>query len=256
MSWRSVIAVHPAADAFPTMSEDELRALGDDIKRNGQRQPIVVGGGPPQVVIDGRSRLDAMELVGMQVHDEVGFTSQVKMTILPIAQDPVAAIVSLNLVRRHLSESERAMIAAKLATMRQGERTDLPSIDGMLSQADAAKLLNVSTKSVERAASVRREGSPELVSALERGEVPVSRAAAVAKEPPAAQRPFPARQPPPLPQRGPVDGLMRGVRRLTIEQRRTFWDLCVQAWPGPMREALDCWRQTHREEEWACDAAE
>ena len=34
-SWRDVIKIHPAADLFPMMSPDELKALGEDIKRNG-----------------------------------------------------------------------------------------------------------------------------------------------------------------------------------------------------------------------------
>ena len=32
-SWRDVLPVHAAADLFPLMSEDELRELGDDIKK-------------------------------------------------------------------------------------------------------------------------------------------------------------------------------------------------------------------------------
>jgi hypothetical protein len=53
--------------------------------------------------------------------------------------DPVAFVMSKNLKRRHLDESQRAMVAAKLATMRQGERTDIPSIEGKsISQQQAA----------------------------------------------------------------------------------------------------------------------
>jgi hypothetical protein len=42
-SWRDVLPVHPAADLFPMMSPDELKVLGEDIKRNGLEVPIVLG---------------------------------------------------------------------------------------------------------------------------------------------------------------------------------------------------------------------
>ena len=56
--------------------------------------------------------------------------------------DPVAYVVSLNLRRRHLNESQRAVVAATLATLQQGARTGLSPI-GEMSQAQAADLLNV-----------------------------------------------------------------------------------------------------------------
>jgi hypothetical protein len=49
---------------------------------------------------------------------------------------------------QHLNESQRAVIAARLANMRQGERTDLVSIDTKLSLEQAAELLNVGRATV------------------------------------------------------------------------------------------------------------
>lgn len=62
------------------------------------------------------------------------------------------------------------MVAAKLATMTQGERTEIPSIEGRSEfKSQAASLLNVSVPSVERAASVHRQYDPELIHAVEAG---------------------------------------------------------------------------------------
>ena len=60
------------------------------------------------------------------------------------------------------------MVAAGIATMRQGaQAANLPV---QLTQAQAAGLLSVSDRSVRNAAVVRREGVPELVEQVERGE--------------------------------------------------------------------------------------
>ena len=94
--------------------------------------------------------------------------------------DPAAFVVSLNLKRRHLSESQRAMIAARLANIERGgdrKSVDFKSPIGGLKQAAAAEMLNVSPKSVERAKTVQKHGIPELQKAVEQGEVAVSAAA-------------------------------------------------------------------------------
>jgi hypothetical protein len=55
--WR---AVHPAADAFPMMLEDELAKLTEDIKANGMRFPITstteVCSGGNRLEVECRSR--------------------------------------------------------------------------------------------------------------------------------------------------------------------------------------------------------
>lgn len=74
------------------------------------------------------------------------------------------------------------MIAAKLANMKEGrpqvsEKTNKStSAIALVSQSQAARTMKVSTDSVKRAATVHREGLPELVAAVEAGEVSVSAA--------------------------------------------------------------------------------
>ena len=53
---------------------------------------------------------------------------------------------------RHLNESQRAVVASKIATLHQGRPTN-PPIGGFtaMTQPKAAALLNVSTRSVQRA---------------------------------------------------------------------------------------------------------
>lgn len=73
------------------------------------------------------------------------------------------------------------MVAAKLANVTQGQRTDMQPAANLqnVSQADAAEMLNVSTRTVAAAAKVRNEAPDELVRAVEQGAVSVSLAAQV-----------------------------------------------------------------------------
>ena len=75
-TWRGLFPVHPAADVFPMMTDDELDKLGADIKRNGLQQQIVlwqdngdshVKSSAPYLVLDGRNRLAAMDRAGIPV---------------------------------------------------------------------------------------------------------------------------------------------------------------------------------------------
>lgn len=101
-------------------------------------------------------------------------------------------VVSLNLKRRHLNESQRSMAAAKAATLCQGARTDRALIGRRLinskSQAEAAKQLNVSVKSLKRAKKVRDSGTAELIDAVEAGGIAVSAAAKIAGKPEEEQK--------------------------------------------------------------------
>jgi hypothetical protein len=82
----------------------------------------------------------------------------------------------------NLSESQRAIVAGKLANLEDGQRkSGSPIGEGATTQAEAADLLNVGKRSVERAREVLNDGSAELVHAVEQGLVSVSAAADVAR---------------------------------------------------------------------------
>src|SRR4030095_4903465 len=91
-SWRDVYKVHPAADLFPMLPEDELRKLGEDIKANGLRSPIVLWAPSNNeddkefFVLDGRNRLDAMELVGLNIIDEKA-KPRARLELLQVKKD-------------------------------------------------------------------------------------------------------------------------------------------------------------------------
>jgi hypothetical protein len=117
------------------LGEAELNELADDMLEHGQREPIWLYDGK---ILDGRNRYRACLLKGINPH-----------IMETRVADPVAFVTSANLHRRHLDPGQRAMIAAKLATLKQGARTDLAPAVAM-SDADPATAMNVSERSVER----------------------------------------------------------------------------------------------------------
>jgi hypothetical protein len=124
--WRSLINIHPAADLFPMMGQDELWVLGEDIKANGLLHPIQMLSG---AVIDGRNRLDAMELIGLKLRfpkreKENRFESQIWVDGKVIGYcrhntpidipDPTAFVISQNINRRNLTTAQKSELIAKL----------------------------------------------------------------------------------------------------------------------------------------------
>src|SRR5262245_22401280 len=153
MSWRDVYKVHQAADVFPMLTEEELRKLGKDIKKNGLHEPIVmwsngdfsegVASGE-WFLLDGRNRVAAMELVGIDVlprtprglddlfsarrdPDYPGGLTPLRLIGSPDLPsirgkkppniDPYAYAISKNIRRRHLTKEQQAdLIVAVMKT--------------------------------------------------------------------------------------------------------------------------------------------
>lgn len=93
---------HPETAIFPMMTDKELQAMADDIKKNGLEEYIVVYRGK---ILDGRCRWIACQMAG------------VEPTVCEIDEeeeiDILEYLLSANLYRQHYSKAERAAAVAK-----------------------------------------------------------------------------------------------------------------------------------------------
>lgn len=175
------IEFHEAADIFPLDAEN-IGELAKDIRANGLQVPIELLDGK---IIDGRRRYQACEKAGVKP----SFRS-----VSPA--DPVAYVLSLNLHRRQLTPSQRAMVGQRArefydeqAKLRQKQgRVKLPDPSSAGHARDqAGKAVGVSGKMIDYAAKVQREGCPDLVAAVDEGRLSVSSAAKITDEPEVVQ---------------------------------------------------------------------
>ena len=167
---------HDYANLFPMLDATGQDALRADIQQHGVREPVIFFDGR---ILDGRNRYMAARDLGLDfpVADFDGTDAEA-----------LAYVLSTNLHRRHLTESQRSAVAAKLANMKRGNpdfsySANLPNSEAAVSNAQAADMLNVSERSVRMAKTVIEQGAPELVAAVESGAVSVSAAAAVSELP-------------------------------------------------------------------------
>jgi N6-adenosine-specific RNA methylase IME4 len=167
-----MMKIHPAADVFPLLGDTEFDALVADIKTHGLITAITVF---RDKILDGRNRYRAC----LEANVEPRFVEFE-------GDDPIAFVVSANIKRRHLDESQRAMIAARLANMSEGRpwpsKDNSANLPSCVSQRRAGELVNVSTRSVTNASVVLDRGAPELVRAVDLGQIAVSVAAELARQ--------------------------------------------------------------------------
>jgi hypothetical protein len=160
--------IHPHADIFPMISLEEMEALAEDIKTNGLKHPITVvdmidhqTGHDITYILDGRNRWVSCIIAGVDpvLRDETESLTRSKKVSATLD-----LVITENLARRHLSVTEKTLIADQIAKAQRGGKQN-----GALTVAEAAKQLKVSATNVGRMRKLKKE-APDIYEALNRGE--------------------------------------------------------------------------------------
>lgn len=161
---------HELSAAFPAMPANELAALTEDVRVNGQREPGVVFEGK---VLDGWHRYQACSAAGLRF----------AFGELPRDADPVAFVKSRNLHRRHMTDSQRA--AAVVACSKWAPAGKPAPGAGLDTNAQMAKEADVSERTIRQAKVAHGAGLADVV---REGRISVKRAAEIATASPKAAK--------------------------------------------------------------------
>jgi N6-adenosine-specific RNA methylase IME4 len=206
---------HPLANIFPMMPPEEQGVLLADIAQNKLKERIVL---LDEKIIDGRNRYVAMSRGHLFISDgESDGESDPEVRKLYFREfgddpgdgdDPLAFVLSKNLIRRHLDSSQQAMVAARIANLpgagnphgeAKGNSANLRNYNSLksranvsasapISQADAAKMVGAtSPRSVTAAKKVLKTDNKKLIQMVDNGMLPVSVAEKIAKLTPEEQ---------------------------------------------------------------------
>ncbi len=159
---------HKLSELFPMLEGNELEVLAQDIKANGLREPITTY---RDEILDGRNRYAACVI------------AEVEPTFREYQGDDtglLAFVISANLHRRHLSETQRADIADEVANIEKHQHKSDTEIS--VSQSDAAKMFNVSADLVGMAHTVKTNGIPELRAMMRQDHIAASTASKIASK--------------------------------------------------------------------------
>lgn len=169
--------IHPLAELYPPPSPADRVAMKQSILNVGVRQPVAVQG---DTIIDGRTRWELCQELGIEC------------PTVEVEGDPVELIRAFNDHRRHMTEAQRAWVAAGFARFRQGrpaaESENAHACASGLTQPEAAAMMGVSRRSVQLARTVAERAAPEVGAAVRDGRLPLQAAVRAAELPPEQQR--------------------------------------------------------------------
>ena len=163
------------ADCYQWMTADQIDGLAESIRKDGQQEPIrrLKDGR----IVDGRNRELACRVAGVEPRYEECDLAELS--------EIIAHVRAANDHRRHSTESQRAMIAARLWNLKRGTNQHASRVDGSqepsTSLDELARAFRVSRALVKRAKGVLRLGTAALAAVVDAGGLDVTNAARVAR---------------------------------------------------------------------------
>lgn len=160
------------------LAKDELQALADDIKTNGQHHVIVMIKGS---ILDGRNRWKACALAKVKPR-----TEEYR------GDSPTAFVISLNVKRRHLNSSQCALVGSEALPLFEAEAKERMRKGGGSGPSGRQKVATPSRAAAQAAAAVGtnrqyvtdmtkiKQSSPHLVARVRDGELTVPDAKLIA----------------------------------------------------------------------------
>ena len=154
--------LHPLAELFPPMSAEEYLALKLSIKQNGVRQPILMH---DDMVLDGRHRAKA---VAELIEEDSWTHGDFPVSQLDPDDNPMDFVIDSNQLRRQLTGSQKAMVAARIKSSVYKPSTD-PTVKDPDSTRARAERLGVGHVMVSYADKILDYNSAELIRMVDDG---------------------------------------------------------------------------------------
>lgn len=174
--------IHQAAKRFPLMTDEEFQGLRQDIEDHGQREPIVVCKGK---VLDGRNRLRACQ--ELKIEPAVREWANGKE-----GDSPTAFVISANLHRRHLTPTQKAVIAAEITPLFRTETLAIQRSGGRSGgkQGGRGKKKPLAEKNSKGLDTVEKKATAKAAASVKVSESLVTRAKRVIKKAPDLKEPL------------------------------------------------------------------
>ena len=164
--------LHRYCAELPEIHTEDFDELVEDIRRHGLNNPIVLY---KEKILDGRTRYEACVKAGVEPifieFEEV--CPAVNKAKSDSERNDIALnwVISQNVHRRHLNESQKAMMISKLTGLRVGQSKANARTSGnsAITQGEAATQASISRRLVISANKIRKE-CPRKIPSIESGK--------------------------------------------------------------------------------------